>query len=168
MTTPNDHAHPRPPIRLAETRDNPRLGQLGAALVRLHYAFDRDRFMAPQSGVEDGYAWFLGEQMNNPDAVVFVAEQDGAVVGYVYASLEPRSWNELRDAAGFIHDVVVDESARGGGVGTQLVEAAARWLEKKGAPRIMLWSAEQNANAQRLFERLGFRRTMVEMTREVG
>lgn len=63
---------------------------------------------------------------------------------------------------------MVDDAVRGNGVGTQLVEAAARWLEEKGAPRIMLWSAQQNTGGQRLFERLGFRRTMVEMTREVG
>jgi RimJ/RimL family protein N-acetyltransferase len=31
----------------------------------------------------------------------------------------------------------------------------------------MLWTAEPNAGAQRLFERLGFRRTMVEMTKEL-
>jgi hypothetical protein len=30
----------------------------------------------------------------------------------------------------------------------------------------MLWTAERNPTAQRLFERLGFRRTMIEMTRE--
>ena len=34
------------------------------------------------------------------------------MVGYVYAGLEPLSWKELRDAAGFIHDVVVEESDR--------------------------------------------------------
>ena len=31
----------------------------------------------------------------------------------------------------------------------------------------MLWSAAQNAGAQRLFERHGFKPTMVEMTREL-
>jgi hypothetical protein len=30
----------------------------------------------------------------------------------------------------------------------------------------MLWTAEKNLEARRLFEHLGFRRTMVEMTRE--
>jgi hypothetical protein len=30
----------------------------------------------------------------------------------------------------------------------------------------MLWTAEQNPVAQQLFARLGFRRTMIEMTRE--
>jgi hypothetical protein len=33
-------------------------------------------------------------------------------------------------------------------------------------PRVMLWTAEKNDYAQRLFARLGFRRTMIEMTRE--
>ena len=48
----------------------------------------------------------------------------------------------------------------------ELEFTAADWLEDHGAPRVMLWSAEANPDAQRLFERLGFRRTMVEMTRE--
>jgi ribosomal protein S18 acetylase RimI-like enzyme len=88
------------------------------------------------------------------------------VVGYVYAGLEPQSWKELRDAAGFVHDVVVEEGARGQGIGERLVDEAARWLEQRGVPRVLLWTAEANAPAQRLFARLGFRRTMIEMTRE--
>jgi hypothetical protein len=40
-------------------------------------------------------------------------------------------------------------------------------LRSIGAPRVMLWTAEQNDSAQRLFARLGFRRTMIEMTREL-
>jgi GNAT superfamily N-acetyltransferase len=95
-----------------------------------------------------------------------VAEREGAVVGYVYAGIEPQSWKELRDAAGFIHDVVVEPGVRGHGIATRLVEAAAEWLEARGAPRIMLWTADQNATARRLFARLGFRATMIEMTRE--
>jgi ribosomal protein S18 acetylase RimI-like enzyme len=153
-------------IRPAQPRDLPALGRLGAQLVRLHHAFDRDRFMAPAGDIEAGYQWFLGTQLEEPDVVIYVAEQAGAVVGYAYAGLEPQSWKELRDPAGFIHDVVVDDSARGQGIGTRLVEAAAAWLEEHDAPRVMLWTAEKNPAAQRLFERAGFRRTMIEMTRE--
>ena len=153
-------------LRLAQPRDLPALGRLGAQLVRLHHGFDAARFMAPIDDIEGGYQWFLGTQLEQPDVVIYVAEQAGAVVGYTYAGLEPLSWKELRGPAGFIHDVVVDESARGQGVGTRLVEAAAAWLEEHGAPRVMLWTAERNPTAQRLFERAGFRRTMIEMTRE--
>jgi ribosomal protein S18 acetylase RimI-like enzyme len=65
-----------------------------------------------------------------------------------------------------VHDVVVDESARGEGIASRLVEEAAAWLVARGVPRVMLWTAEKNEAAQRLFKKLGFRRTMVEMTRE--
>lgn len=157
-----------PIIRPAERQDLPALGRLGASLVRSHHAFDPERFLAPGDDVEEGYAWFLGSQLLEPDVLVLVAEREGTVVGYVYAALEPRSWKELRDAAGFIHDVVVDESARSQGIGRRLVDAAVVGLVERGAPRILLWTAQRNDGAQRLFERLGFRRTMVEMTREAG
>jgi RimJ/RimL family protein N-acetyltransferase len=52
-------------------------------------------------------------------------------------------------------------------VATALMDAAMAWLKKQGAPRVVLATAEQNEGAQRLFARLGFRRTMVEMTREL-
>ena len=154
-------------IRLATEDDLPVLGRLGASLLQTHYTFDANRFMAPGDDSEAGYAWFLGTQLRADDAVVLVAEQDGAVVGYVYAGIEPQSWKELREAAGFIHDVVVDEQGRRAGVASALVEAAVGWLQGHGAPRVILWTAEQNEAAQRLFAARGFRRTMIEMTREL-
>lgn len=155
-----------PIIRPAERRDLEALGKLGALLVRVHHDFDPDRFLAPRPHSEEGYAWFLGTQLDEPEAVVLVAELDGTVVGYVYAGIEPASWKELRESAGFIHDVVVEERARKNGVAALLMETAADWLEARGAPRILLWTAEKNEGARQLFERLGFRRTMIEMTRE--
>jgi GNAT superfamily N-acetyltransferase len=154
-------------IRPAARADLPALGRLGALLLKTHYGFDSQRFMAPSDSSDEGYAWFLGTQLREDDVVVLVAERQGSVVGYVYAGLEPQSWKELREACGFIHDVVVDERGRRAGVATALIEAATEWLRAHGAPRVMLWTAQQNEGAQQLFERLGFRRTMVEMTREL-
>jgi ribosomal protein S18 acetylase RimI-like enzyme len=154
-------------LRPAGTADLPALGRLGAALIRIHHDFDPLRFLAPPDEAEAGYAWFLGTQMQDADACVFVAEQDGDVVGYVYGGLEPMSWRELREAAGFIHDVVVADTHRGRGIGEALVERASDWLRDRGAPRVLLWTAQRNVAAQRLFLRLGFRATMIEMTREL-
>ena len=154
-------------IRRAEARDLPVLGRLGALLMRTHYDFDPQRFMEPGTDPAGGYAWFLGKQLKDDDAVIFVAEQDGAVIGYVYAALEPVSWKDLRDACGFIHDILVEEQGRRSGTATALMEAAMGWLREHGAPRVILGTAERNEGAQRLFAKLGFRRTMVEMTREL-
>lgn len=153
-------------IRPATEQDAAALGRMGAALMRIHHAFDAERFLAPGKNPEEGYGRFLAAERASDDTVVFVAERAGELVGYVYAGIEPRSWKELRDVAGFVHDVLVVESARGLGIGERLVEAGAEWMLARGVPRVMLWTAEKNAPAQRLFERLGFRRTMIEMTRE--
>ena len=154
-------------VRRATEADAPALGRLGGMLLRAHHAFDPQRFIPPGSDPEGGYEWFLRTQLKEEDAAVFVAEQQGAVIGYVFAALEPISWKELRDACGFIHDVAVDDAGRRSGVATALMEAAMAWLRNRGAPRVVLGTAERNAGAQRLFEKLGFRRTMIEMTREL-
>jgi ribosomal protein S18 acetylase RimI-like enzyme len=155
-------------VRRATRDDLPALGRLGALLMRTHYAFDSQRFLPPGDDPEGGYAWFLETQLNEPDVIVLVAERGDGVVGYVYAGLEPLSWKELRGAAGFVHDIVVDESARSTGIARQLLSAATAWLQEHGAPRVVLWTATGNASAHRLFENAGFRRTMVEMTLELG
>ncbi len=155
-------------IRPATKADLPALGRLGALLVRTHHAFDQDRFMAPRPHADEGYAWFLGTQLGQDDTVIFVAERAGQVLGYVYAGIEPLNWKELRDEAGFIHDIVVDEKGRRTGLAAVLIQHAIDWLRERGMPRAVLWTADQNNAAQQLFTRLGFRRTMVEMTMELN
>lgn len=153
--------------RRAEARDASALGTLGATLMRTHYAFDPQRFLAAGRDAERGYASFLSSQLEDDEAVVLVADLDGRIVGYVYAGLEPMSWKELRGPAGFIHDIMVADDVQGAGAGRALADAAIAWLRERGAPRVLLWTAERNERAQRLFQRLGFRRTMIEMTREL-
>lgn len=154
-------------IRPATAADEAALGRYGGALMRLHYGLDPQRFIRVDDP-EAGYGRFLVSQLGKPASVVLVAERAGEVVGYAYASLVPIDWMELRAACGYLHDVFVDERARGQGAGERLTREAIDWLEAHGAPRVVLMSAEKNPTAQRLFERLGFRRTMVEMTREAG
>lgn len=91
----------------------------------------------------------------------------GVVTGYVYAGVEPQSWKELRERAGFIHDVLVDEGSRRIGLADALLDRAIEWLREQHVPRVILWTAAQNDDAQRVFARKGFRVTMHEMTREL-
>lgn len=113
------------------------------------------------------YGRFLTSQLNREDCVVLVAEREHQIVGYVYATLEDRSWRDLRDACGYIDDIVIRDTARRSGVATALLAAAMEWIRSRGAPRVLLMTAAANHAAQQLFARLGFRPTMVEMTREL-
>jgi ribosomal protein S18 acetylase RimI-like enzyme len=156
-------------VRPARPGDLPEAARLAAELVRLHHRFDPLRFMCIEP-IEKGYERFMATQIDREDVVILVAVTEAAgapvVIGYLIASLEERDWSDLRDACGKIHDVYVAASARGCGVATRLVVDALARLAALGAPRVVLMTAWQNEDARKLFDTLGFRPTMIEMTRE--
>ena len=117
-------------IRPAEDGDWERIGVLGEILVDTHYAFDCRRFMPPDSLRADAYVSHLREEIAPGLAVVLVAKVSGAVVGYVFAGIEPESWKDLRHEAGYIHDLVVDAAHRRGGVGRALIASACALVRR--------------------------------------
>jgi ribosomal protein S18 acetylase RimI-like enzyme len=153
-------------VRSMTAADLDAVGVLAGRLVRLHHGFDPERYLRLDHP-ERGYARYFRSELESEEAVLLVAEDHGKIVGYAYGRREPRSYNDLLDACGKLHDVYVDESARGRGAGEALVREIFKRLREKGAPRVLLLTAVQNQAAQRLFERLGFRTTMLEMTREL-
>ena len=153
-------------VRPARAEDRPLLGRLGALLVAVHHDWDTERFIAPGPGTEAAYGGFLVSQLMGKDSVLLVAEEGGEGLGYVFGALEGNDWMALRGPAGVVYDLVVDLAHRRRGVGRSLLEAALAELAARGAPRVVLSTAEGNAAGQRLFAAAGFRRTMIEMTRE--
>ena len=154
-------------VRPAAPADLAAIGRLGALLVRTHHDFDPERFIAATPQTEHAYGSFLRTQLEEPNVVVLVAERGGDVLGYTYAGIEGHDYMSLRGPAGVLHDIVVDPAHRGHGVGRLLLDATLAALKARGAPRVVLSTAERNEPAQRLFARAGFRRTMLEMTREL-
>ena len=155
-------------IRRAVPADLHAIGRLGALLVRTHHDFDPQRFIAATPRTEHGYASFLATQLEEPQIVVLVAERNSEVVGYTYAGIEGRDYMSLRGPAGVLYDIVVDPSHRRRGVGRTLLDATLLELKARGAPLFVLSTAERNESAQHLFARAGFRRTMIEMTRDAN
>ena len=90
------------------------------------------------------------------------------MLGYTYAGVEGTDYMSLRGPAGVVYDVVVDPTYRKQGIGRMLLDATLEALKARGSPRVVLSTAERNSDAQSLFEHAGFRRTMIEMTRELN
>ncbi|MGH7669688.1 MAG: GNAT family N-acetyltransferase [Gemmatimonadaceae bacterium] len=166
MTSAHNIAARAVVVRPATTEDLPTLGTLGASLMAMHHELDGARFIAPTAHTEARYAAFLGSQLTNPDVVMLVAETGGEVVGYVYAGIEGLDYMALRGPAGVGYDLIVDPVHRGLGVGRSLLDATLVAFRSRGATQIVLSAAEGNVAAQRLFATVGFRRTMVEMTKD--
>jgi GNAT superfamily N-acetyltransferase len=90
----------------------------------------------------------------DPAVTLLLARDGETVVGtttvIVYAT---PFWIKAR-----LDEVVVDEAARGKGVGAALVNAALEVARKKGAQVVELQSGVQREAANRLYPRLGFKR----------
>ncbi|HEX6677216.1 MAG TPA: GNAT family N-acetyltransferase [Actinomycetes bacterium] len=83
---------------------------------------------------------------------LFVARSHGAIVGMLTLVTFPLP-SGLRAR---IEDVVVDQAARGQGIGTALTYAALRLAQRHGARSVDLTSRPSRVAANRLYQQLGF------------
>jgi ribosomal protein S18 acetylase RimI-like enzyme len=96
----------------------------------------------------------LAELAAAPGTSLLVALEDDDVLGMLTLVL----YRVPTGIRGWIHDVVVDEAARGRGVGGELTAEALRLAEEAGAVSVELTTRPQRAEANRLYRRLGFER----------
>lgn len=85
-------------------------------------------------------------------STMFIARVDGRVVG----SLTLVLYRIPTGLKAWIEDVVVDESARGHGVGEALNQAALDEARRHGAKSVSLTSRPSREAANRLYQRIGF------------
>lgn len=99
---------------------------------------------------------FLSERLERSESKVFLAKLDDKPVGFVqlyptFASLAmKRSW--------VLYDLFVMPAARKRGVAKALMERARQLAVETGAEGLILETATDNLPAQRLYERLGWKR----------
>jgi len=94
----------------------------------------------------------LRELIDSDSSVLFIARVDGRIVG----SLTLAVFRIPTGIRAWIEDVVVDESARGHGVGEALNRAALAEAKRRGAKTVDLTSRPSREAANRLYLRIGF------------
>jgi len=91
----------------------------------------------------------------------------GAVVGFVNVGLEAGSL--AADARrGVIHNLYVEPSVRGEGVGSALLDAAEALLADRGAAVVAIEAMAENVAARRLYRRRGYAPHRVQFEKLVG
>lgn len=94
----------------------------------------------------------LGEMIASDASDVLVARVDGEILG----TLTLVTFRIPTGVRAWIEDVVVDDAARGHGVGDRLNRAAVDIAKAKGAKTVDLTSRPSRQAANRLYQRLGF------------
>jgi aminoglycoside 6'-N-acetyltransferase I len=94
------------------------------------------RALWPDAGAEElgaeAAAFFAGEAKAHLPQCVFVAEQDGALVGMLELSLRPYADGCDSSPVPFIEGWYVSPEARRAGIGSALVRAAEEWAIAQG------------------------------------
>jgi len=101
------------------------------------------------------------------DAIrAYVAEQDGVVIGFAHARTHTATFSIGEDW--YLEDLFVDPSARAGGVGTAIIEHLVKIARREGGGVLRWITAESNATAQRVYDKLAKRTTWVTYEIELG
>ena len=90
--------------------------------------------------------------IDSDSSVLFIARLDGRIVG----SLTLAVFRIPTGIRAWIEDVVVDENARGHGLGEALNRAALAEAKRRGAKTVDLTSRPSREAANRLYLRIGF------------
>ena len=138
-------------IRPARPEDASALVELGASIGR-----------EPQAWLLNTDGWrsvseerrYLRALRRHPDAAVFVADDEGSVVGRLSVARDPHS------ASRHVADLglMVAASHRRRGIGRALLEQAEAWARAAGVLKLELHVFPWNEPAIRLYEEFGFER----------
>lgn len=154
-------------VRRANVNDHKEVTKYAIKIVRQHQNYNPLRFMEFENH-EEQLADFFAEQFLNPKAIVLVVEIQGKIVGYSFTRLEESSFVDISAAAAWLHDIYVDETARGFGAGKLLLNASIDAAKQLGSQTLMLQVAVQNEFAKKLFETNGFNVSTYEMMKTLN
>lgn len=123
------------------------------ALVPL---FDAYRVFYSQPSDVEKAEDFLRERLTGLESIVFLAFQNDQPGGFtqLYPSFSSVSLARIW----ILNDLFVTPELRGRGVAEALLKRAATFAANAGALRLSLATQVENETAQRLYERLGWRR----------
>ncbi len=151
-------------IRLACKTDIPRILVLLGQIAQLHAKGRPEIF---RSGAKFSFE-DVEQMLADPDKPVFVAVEDGYVLGYAICMYkELRNHGTLIDRRVlYIDDLCVDESCRGRGIGKALYDCVLELARGTNCVNVELNVWAFNAEALRFYEKCGMKPQRIIMESE--
>lgn len=143
-------------IRRATQEDIPAILRLLEQVLAVHHQGRPDLFRekgTKYSGPE------LLEMLGQADAPIFVLEEGGSVAGYIMCKmLKADGAAQEPITTLYVDDLCVDESARGKGIGRQLMDYARDYAREQGCHNLTLHVWEGNPGAQAFYASMGMKK----------
>jgi len=148
-----------------------RVGDAGALadlwLEMVLYHAKCDPYWRVKRNSKGGYAEYMRGMLGAPDKIVYVAHEDGEIVGFVLALLDKRSRVFRQAGVGGIQDLAVTAKWRRKGIGRRLVRKVWGWFEEKGVRTVEVRAATANPLATAFWKSMGFEEYMAMCRKKV-
>ena len=146
-------------VRVAADSDMPALERVAGSSHRGRFHLDPH---FPREKADELYrVWIRKGRLEIKDHVLVAEDSGGVVRGYCACG---RKTNPSGEMIGVIEIIGVEEAARGGGIGRDLLAAALAYFAENGIPIVQLTTQAHNIAAQRLYQRFGFLVTDCQLT----
>jgi len=104
--------------------------------------------------------------LDSRKAVIFVAEKDEKLIGYIYGRIQLKP-KMILGRIGIVEDWFVIKDYRGKGVGEMLWDRLIEWFKKKKCNRLELDVFPTNKHALNIYHKLGFIDKLIVMTKKL-
>ena len=146
-------------IRSAQPQDVAALAQLAIDFHEFHVSGMPSRLISIQNDIDKpALQKRLVDIMHQSDAALFVAEENGRLLGFIELYLREDEPNPARAAYRYVHvqSLMVQQSTRNSGIGTQLMKTAHNWAKTHQADEVRLDVWEFADGPLPFYEKLGY------------
>jgi L-amino acid N-acyltransferase YncA len=129
-------------------------------------AFDAALY-APHPDAERRFQRWIGAVTEDPRSTLVVAEDEGRIVGFLYATIEKELPFYEHEEFAVVREWWVEPAFHGRGAGEAMIERAAAEFALAGVRQLRVRSAAGDEEARAVLQRCGFRTGAVELVKEL-
>jgi len=150
-----------PKVRKAKLADLPTLLEFEQGVINAERPMD--------STIKDGTINYYGipELITSNESDVFVVEMDNEIVASGYAKIKGDRHYLKHSKIGYLGFMFVPKEHRGKGINKLIVDALLKWCKEQNVFEIRLDVYEENPSAIRAYEKVGFKKHMIQMRLDI-
>lgn len=148
-------------IRKGEVADLPILREFEQGIIAFERPFD-------ETLKDEKISYYdLHELIVSDNSDVIVAEQNGQLIGSGYVLIKTAKEYFKHHEYGYLGFMYTIPEARGQGVNRLIIDAMKEWCRERNIYEIRLEVYTENAAALRAYEKVGFRKQIVNMRTDI-
>lgn len=123
--------------------------------------------LVPTDTVKDRYELYLKKDLDSEWRAVFIAVEDGKIVGMVLGKIFRSMYIQGHERTGYISNLYVNKDFRRKEIAKKLTQALIDWFKSKDTVALTLEVYEENKLAKDFYHKLGFKDHSVKMVRDI-